>query len=181
MAYGNGAGWFTSESGGVREKYNPKNGGVIMNLASKITGPADDRTIKEQLEDLGVEVLRPKNEVTGVTWVDKDVRIVSKRPPHMRIAEKCVTFNTSSRCLLKNYEPRFRIGIGAYEGKKVILLKEDPAGYKISACRHRNGRVYGGRSGAPGLLTWLHSKGVRKDCRYILFKINGGWMGVPEK
>lgn len=147
-----------------------------MSLASDI----DDRTVKQQLEDLGVEVIRPKKEVVGVKWTVKKNRATTKKSkfPYMQMADRCITFNTSARGLLKNFEPEFRFGVGIYEGKNVVLLKEDSDGYRISITRAKNGKAYGGRTGASGLIAWLHEQGIENG-RYELVVVKGGWMGVP--
>ncbi|WP_461365067.1 hypothetical protein [Candidatus Darwinibacter acetoxidans] len=147
---------------------------------SSLADSVDDRTVRQQLEDLDLKIIRQKKQVTGVTWARKGAHRMGTmvRPPHMRIADRCITFNTASRKLLKNFEPKFAFGVGTYEGKKVILLKEDPGGYKISPNRAGDGRFYGGKTGAGGLLAWLRDRKVRNG-RYELVEINGGWMGLP--
>jgi len=147
---------------------------------SSLADSVDDRTVRQQLEDLDLKIIRQKKQVTGVTWARKGAHRVSTmiRTPRMRIADKCITFNTSSRKMLKNFEPKFAFGVGSYEGKKVILLKEDPDGYRISSSRAGDGRFYGGKTGAGGLLAWLRDRKVRNGS-YELVEINGGWMGLP--
>ena len=68
------------------------------------------------------------------------------------------------------------IGVGTYEGRRVLLVKIDPNGYKITTQKGK-----GGVSVTNGSLAkYLLLLGIKKG-RHELIKINDGWMGVPEE
>jgi len=70
---------------------------------SSLADSVDDRTVRQQLEDLDLKIIRQKKQVTGVTWARKGAHRIGTmvRPPHMRIADRCITFNPLRGSCLK--------------------------------------------------------------------------------
>jgi hypothetical protein len=139
-----------------------------VNLADSI----DDRSISEQLRDLGVEIVQKnKKTITGAKWVEKHAQKKPK-PPRVTVGKDYLYFNVVAAKLIKY---PMSIGVGTYEGKKVLLLKVDPDGYKVKVQKGK-----GGVSVANGSLAkYLLLLGIKKG-RHELIKINDGWMGVPK-
>ncbi len=146
-----------------------------MSIANEI----DDRTVEEQLRDLGVEVIRKNsNAVTGVKWVQKNKKHSKPGKPMVRVNKKGLYINTYATKMLKPNGKQYDFGTGNYQGKRVILLRESKSGYKFSIAR-KDGSEYA-TTHTPGLVKQLLSAGIKQG-RYILYEIRGGWMGVPEK
>ena len=63
-----------------------------MSLANEI----DDRTVEQQLRDLGVEVIRKNsNAVTGVKWVKKGAHKKPNRP-WVTVSSRSMYFNIAA-------------------------------------------------------------------------------------
>ena len=139
-----------------------------MSLANDI----DDRTTAEQLRDLNVEVVqRNKKTITNAKWVEKNVQKKPK-PPRVTVGDTYLYLNVVAARLIKH---PISIGVGTYEGKKVLLVKIDPDGYKVKMHKGKGGVCITNSCLAEHLLRL----GIKKD-RHELIKINDGWMGVPE-
>lgn len=152
-----------------------------MSLASNV----DDRTVRQQLEDLNVEVIdigKPK--ITGVSWVKRASMAgrVGRKPqnPAINFAHYGLNLNIRATALLDVENKKYSIGVADFQqGKmtaKVLLLREDEEGYRFTLHKKRRS----GSSQAPGLLRALLEAGL-KHGRYELVKANDGWMGVPDK
>lgn len=151
-----------------------------MSLASDI----DDRTIKEQIEDLNVEIIRTgRPKITGVSWVKRAcmARRAGRKPlkPFINFARYGLAFSVRATELLGVEDKKYSFGVADFQqgtatAKKVLLLREDEKGYKITVTR----RGYGANQ-APGLIRQLQTAGLSHG-RYELVQVNDGWMGVPE-
>ena len=147
-----------------------------MNLANEI----DDRTVKEQLRDLGVQVVRRNtNTVTGVKWAKRGAHKKLK-PPAVTISTNYIYFNVTAVTAIKPDRTRYEIGVGDYKNQKVLLMREGEGGYKASVKKDdKKGAVINSIS----LAGWLIDKGL-KPGRYELVKlekVQGGYMGVPAE
>lgn len=134
----------------------------------------DDRSFKQQMSDLGVEVIKPDNSVTGVKWAKKRAHKKPK-PPRVTIGPRSMSFNVATVALLNNYTSKYDFGVGRYRGQKVLLISESADGYAITKYKTWGGGIAGGKA----LMGWLLDRGI-KPGRYKLVEIKGGWMGVPE-
>lgn len=150
-----------------------------MSLANDI----DDRTIKQQLEDLNVEIVRNRPTISGVKWAtrSKKTKPIKRAPkkPYINLSRHCLYFNVTATKLLDPAGKRFEFGAADYtqRGKtvKVLLLREVEKGYKLTTkkgdCRYAQIHV-------PGLRHQLVSQGLQYG-KYELVRVNDGWMGVP--
>ncbi len=136
----------------------------------------DDRSFKQQMSDLGVEVIKPDNSVTGIKWAKKHA-VSNRGTPAIRIGERSIYINVTATEMLAPRGKRYAFGTGNYRGQKVILIRESATGYRLTITVNK-GCVYA-TSTAAGLLRQLAEAGI-KPGRYKLDAINGGWMGVPE-
>ncbi len=136
-----------------------------MNLASKIAGPADDRTVAEQLRDLNVDVI-------GTVTLEK-VRWVRPYANHPRAGVVTVgkTYIGLPAFVVDDLGCRALAGAGKYQGRPVLLLKPDDNGYKI----HGRKESSKGFMNAPGMIEELIRAGVKHGC-YEPVKVRGGWM-----
>ena len=143
-----------------------------MSLASEI----DDRTVEEQLRDLGVDVIRKNsnNTVTGVKWVKKGAHKKPNRP-WVTVGSCSMYFNTATKRLLNDYSSKYNLGVGDFKRQKVLIMTENPKGYTVTK-RKLGG---GGTISNKALTGWLLANGL-KEGRYNLKAIKGGCMGVPE-
>ena len=143
-----------------------------MSLANEI----DDRTVEEQLRDLGVGVIRKKsNAITGVKWVRKNTY---KTKPALTISTRRIYFNVAATKMLNLSSKRYDFGAGDYQEQRVILLFENDRGYKLTVVV--KGSCVSAVSSTSGLIRQLADVKI-KPGRYILHKIKGGYMGVPEE
>ena len=136
---------------------------------------ADDRTVEEQLRDLGVGVIRKNsnNTVTGVKWVKKGAHKKPNRP-WVTVGSRFMYFNVATERLLNNYSSKYNLGVGDYKGHKVFIMTENPKGYTVT-----KRKLGGGIISNKALTGWLLANGL-KEGRYNLKAIKGGCMGVPE-
>ena len=136
----------------------------------------DDRTVEEQLRDLGVEVIRKKsNAITGVKWVRKNAY---KTKPVLTIGARRIYFNVAATKMLNLPSKRYNFGAGDYQEQRVILLLESDHGYKMTIAT--KGNCVSAVSSTSGLIRQLADIKI-KPGRYFLHKIKGGYMGVPEE
>ena len=143
-----------------------------MSLANEI----DDRTVEQQLRDLGVKIVRKNtnNTVTGVKWVKKGAHKKPKKP-WVTVSSRSMYFNIATEGLLNNYAAKYNFGVGDYKGHKVLIMTENPKGYTIT--KRKSG---GGIISNKALTGWLLDNGLKRG-RYNLKAIKGGYMGVPAE
>lgn len=142
-----------------------------MSLASDI----DDRTVAEQLRDLGVPVERPNMEVTGVKWVAPAG--AHRASSFIRVTQRGVYITIQ---MAEDLRWRVMFGTGKLKGQTVLLIRHDPRGYKPCVPGGRNNkksrRPY---IGSPRVLKELFAAGL-KEGLYEPRKAKGGWVGVPK-
>lgn len=149
-----------------------------MSLASDI----DDRTVKQQLEDLNVEVIRSRPTISGVQWAERGKiskpRKRKPKTPFVRFMHYGIYFSVDAARALAPVGKHYSFGVADYtqRGKtiRVLLLREAEKGYKISLDKKR--RI--GMNQTPGLRHQLATQGLQYG-KYELVKVNDGWMGVP--
>ncbi len=150
-----------------------------MSLLERMEGKDyDDRSVGEQLRDLNVEVIRtkPAPAITGVRWARKGKQKKQKQnAPWANVSEKFISFNTATVALMDGYPGYYSFGAGDFQGRRVLLIRPAERGYKITPDLRGNG----GMSNSPSLIRQLLAGGL-KPGRYLLQKVKGGWMGVPE-
>lgn len=160
-----------------------------MSLFERAVGSAiDDRTVAEQLRDLGLEVITnrpPPTQVTGVAWVKKNKWTRRKKiGPHVTICKHHLYFNVTATELLSPVTKHFQIGGAKIGGRKGIIIREVKAGgYKISIVDQKGRTSVYSMTAAPGLLKQLADYGLKRG-RYELVKAEGYegvWLGVPEE
>ena len=136
-----------------------------MSLANEI----DDRTVEEQLRDLGVVVER-KNEVAGVKWVFP--RYITKKSLLISVTKKGVYLPAN----VDGLKGKILLGTGTYRGNKVLLIKTDPKGYQLTIpTKGRRPHISN-----KTVINQLMAAGL-KPGYYELIKIKGGYMGVPAE
>ncbi len=141
-----------------------------MSLASEI----DDRSVAEQLHDLGVPIERPKQEVTDVRWTSPSGK--HKTSKLIRVSKRGVYMTPQ---IAGDLQWQAMFGTGRYKGQTVLLIRHDAKGYKPSVPGGRNN--YKSRRpyvSSPRMLKELFDAGL-KEGLYEPIKIKGGWMGVP--
>lgn len=152
---------------------------------SSFSDAADDRTIRQQIEDLNVEIVRTgRPKITGVSWVKRAcmARRAGRKPlkPFINFARYGLAFSVRATELLDVESKRYSFGVADFQqgtatAKKVLLLRESEKGYKITMNKKRRCAV----NQAPGLVRQLLEAGL-KHGRYELVQVNDGWMGVPK-
>lgn len=136
-----------------------------------------DKTIGQQMEDLGVEVVKTtdRNTVTDVTWARRYLNVVDE-PPVITVGKERLYLNGSATHLLYEDEARYDFGVGNYRNKKVLVIRRnDKGGYKITP-RRRGGR--GSTAGGAGLPGYMEARGLPRGTRYRVVEVNQGWIGL---
>lgn len=133
-----------------------------MSLASSI----DDRTVGQQLRDLGV-VEVSKITVEGVRWL---------RPRSSHPRSGLVTIGTMvylPAFVTDDLGEKIIFGTGKYQGRAVLLIKaaENEKGYKHGGTKGSLKRMIN----APKMLERLKSAGVGRGL-YEPVKVRGGWV-----
>lgn len=129
----------------------------------------DNRTVAEQMRDLGVPIERPKDtSLSGVKWISRPH--VHGVTAYIRLTQKGIYLTND---MAKDLDWRVMFGSGEYQKQKVILVKHDPKGYRLSG----NKKSYP-CAARPKVIKELLAAGL-KPGRYEPVKIKGGWMGMP--
>lgn len=124
----------------------------------------DDRTVAEQLRDLGLE----KETITleKIRWV---------RPYSSHPRAGLVTVGKTSVSLpvfvIDDLGERVLIGTGKYQGRPVLLIRASQKGYKVYSANHGNKKMINSAKMVEGLLR----AGVKRGY-YEPVKVRGGWM-----
>ena len=132
----------------------------------------DDRKFKQQMADLGVEVVKPKTEICwykSMTQRSGKVGLKDK----ISLTKSCLTFGGE---VVEKIGADSLLNFGLYEknGKKYIVLRTSKDGLKLSKTKANSCRV-----GSKALAQWLLEQGMPLG-RYRLQEIKGGWLAVPE-
>lgn len=139
-----------------------------MSLVSEI----DDRTVAEQMRDLGVPIERPnRKRLTDVKWIH---RTALRRAPMVTIGKRMLYLNAVGVPLLRAEEQKYSFGVANFEGQKVLLLRPDDNGRKLTLMKRGGAQVCG-----SALCPQLRDAGLNARY-YVLRKAIGGWMGVPH-
>lgn len=145
-------------------------------MAQRLVDPymPERETLGEVLNNLGVPVERPnKAGVTGAKWFDNRNRKMTNRINLSRSGLYLPGF-----VITKSMPgPQVAIGVGEYDGEKVILIKHDPNGFKFFTPK-KGGRRY--ISANKKLCDQMLAAGLKPGL-YKPTKIKDGWIGVPEK
>lgn len=137
----------------------------------------DAETLGETLSNLGVKVERPnKTAVTGAKWARKYAARRPK-PPAATVNKKRLYVNVTATELISPKNKQFNIGVGDFNGQRVLLIRESDEGYRLTIAT--SGSCTYSTSSVEGLLAQLFKFGL-KPGRYKLREIKGGWMGVPN-
>ena len=142
-----------------------------MSLANQV----DDRTVAEQLRDLGVPIERPNAmDLTGVKWVAPAG--AHSTSSLIRVTRRGVYMLTP---IAEDLQWKVSLGTGKLRGQTVLLIRHDPRGYKPNVPGGRDG--YKSRRpyvGSRRVLSELFTAGL-KEGLYEPRKAKGGWVGVP--
>lgn len=133
----------------------------------------DDRGFEEQMQDLGVEVVKPK-----IEWYQAKIH---KSPAGLKgkisFAKTCITLGKEAvNEMISSPEEELRVEFGIFEknDKKFIALRKSRDGFK--PCKTRSGSC---RITSQEVIGWLERKGVPRGV-YKLKAVEGGWLAVPE-
>jgi hypothetical protein len=132
----------------------------------------DDRNFKQQMEDLGVEVVKPKIEISWYkTMTQRSGRVGLK--DKISLNKNCLTFGSE---VVEKIGADSLLNFGLYEknGKKYIVLRTSKDGLRLTKTKTNSYRV-----GSEALAQWLLEQGMPLG-KYRLQKIKGGWLAVPE-
>ena len=140
----------------------------------------EEETVEEQLDAIGVEVVKTKT--TEVEWY----KIDKSRAGQIGLKDK-VSVTSTGVTLGGEVAKRFGdvpIHVAVVKTKNNIdgsetvtfVLKPGKGGFKIS---HSKANSY--RIGAKSLSDWLFSKGIKKGRYSLRLQTEGVWLAVAEK
>ena len=143
-----------------------------MSLLERVEGKDyDDRSVAEQMRDLGLGLERPnKMDVTRARWIDGPY--VQKRTNRITVTKVAIYFPGAMEDL-----DRVTLGVGQYKGSVVLLVKSDPKGFKLNQLTNRVTKRRAVQ--VKRAITDLLALGLKPGL-YEPVKVKGGWMGVPE-
>ena len=133
----------------------------------------DDRNFKQQMADIGVEVVKPKTEICwykSMTQRSGKVGLKDK----ISLTKSCLTFGSE---IVEKIGADSLLNFGLYEknGKKYIAIRTSKKdGLRLTKTKTNSCRV-----GSKALAQWLLEQGLPLG-RYRLQEIKGGWLAVPE-
>ena len=140
--------------------------------------PLEEETFEEQMEALGVEVVKPKQEVEWYNSKGRAGKIGLK--DKISVTAASITLGTEIAMKLGGEGARLKVAVvttkkintpDQYE--IIFVLKPSADGLKIT---RSNAGSY--RLAAKKMVQWLITKGVKKG-RYNLKPIDGGYLAVP--
>ena len=131
-----------------------------------IPSNVDDRTVEEQMADLGVEVVKPK-----ITWY---------KTTHQRLKDKisltkdCFTFGSE---VVEKIGADSLLNFALYEkgDKKYIAIQAS----KKDGLRLHKTKTNSYRVSSQALASFFIEQGLPLG-KYKLHEIKGGWLAVPE-
>jgi hypothetical protein len=133
----------------------------------------DDRNFKQQMADLGVEVVKPKIEIYWYkTMTQRSGRVGLK--DKISLNKSCLTFGGE---VVEKIGADSLLNFGLYEknGKKYIAIRTSKKdGLRLTKTKTNSYRV-----GSEALAQWLLEQGMPLG-KYRLQEIKGGWLAVPE-
>ena len=135
----------------------------------------DDRTVDDQLSDLGVPVERPhpaKN-LERVKFYTPGYRLGGGMHKSVTVGKSCLYFSGYFKTACEG-AMRLRIGVGDYDGKRVLIIKPDPFGIAITYAKSGYARL-----GSKNIVGWLIEQGLSLG-RYDIRRAKGGFIGVPQ-
>ena len=131
----------------------------------------DDRNFEQQMEDLGVKVVKPK-----VTWY----KTMTQRSGKVGLKDK---ISLTKNCLTLGGQAVEKIGadsllnFGLYEkkDKKYIAIQASKKeGLRLSKTKANSYRV-----SSKALAIWLLEQGMPLG-KYVFREVKGGWLAIPE-
>ena len=132
----------------------------------------DDRNFEQQMRDLDVEVVKPKE--TETKWYkttprNNKVGLGEK----ISLSESCITIGSEA---IKKIGPDSKLEIEVKEIKniKVIAIAHSKNGFWVTKTKSNSYRI-----GTKALVEWLKEEGIKKGV-YKLKEVKGGFIGVPE-
>ena len=136
-----------------------------MSLLDRVEGKDyDDRTVAEQLQDLGLE----KETITldKIRWI----RPHSSHPKAglVTVGKGVVYLPTF---VTEDVGERVLIGTGRYQGRLVLLIRASQKGYKTYSARNGNKKMIN----SPKMVEGLLRVGIKRG-HYEPVKVRGGWM-----
>ena len=142
----------------------------------------DDRSIAQQLADLGVTVERSERAKQNTI-----TRIASYKPCYgpkprrrtVKLNKSGLYFSADFRTACGGVE-RVMIDVGEYRGQRVLLIKPGDEGLKMSTTGPHNQPRGGLVITSRRLAAWLIEQGITLGGMYEIVKLkSGGFMGVP--
>lgn len=136
----------------------------------------DDRTVDDQLSDLGVPVERPhpaKN-LEKIKFYNPGNRPGGKMSKTVTVGKSCLYFSGDFKAACEG-ATRLKIGVGDYDGKKVLIIKPDSGGIAITYAKTGYARL-----GSKNIVGWLLEQGLALG-RYEISRVKGGFIGVPRE
>ena len=135
----------------------------------------DDRNVDEQLSDLGVPVerLHPAKNLERVKFYTPGYRLGAGMHKTITIGKSCLYFSGDFKTACEG-ATRLKIGVGDYDGKRVLIIKPDTFGVVITYALKGQARL-----GSKNIVGWLLEQGLSLG-RYDIRRAKGGFIGVPQ-
>ena len=133
----------------------------------------DDRSFEEQMSDLNVEVVKPKE--TETKWYKATPRNnKAGLGERISLSNTCITIGREAIKTFGGPGSKLKIGIKEIKNTKVITIAHSENGLWISKTKSNSYRV-----GTKALVKWLKEEGAKRGV-YRLKEVKGGWLAVPE-
>jgi len=134
-----------------------------------------DRSFKQQMEDLGVEVVKPELE----WYKPATVRRTSGLKDRISINKCGITFGKDAIAKIEKAEDgKVFISIGIIKTKKRNVMAIKPGkgkgGFTVTKTSKQSHRI-----GTKKLVKWLAERGIEQGV-YELRAVEGGFVAVPE-
>lgn len=134
----------------------------------------DDRSFKEQMEDLGVEI-KKTSELKNINWITTRGR-AAPLTNKISINRSTISFGSEVFEILSEEAKgeKFQFAVADFQGSKVLIIKTNKTGYK--KVQSEKGYI---RAGSPALIRKIQSFGLPLGV-YKVKKAKGGIICIPE-
>ncbi|MGI6078288.1 MAG: hypothetical protein ACOYCB_09045 [Fastidiosipilaceae bacterium] len=135
-----------------------------------------DETFGEQMNALGVEVVKQKPELKNIKWVSgwkKNKPLVDK----VCVNKSSISFGDEALKILldRSTHKKLQLATADFRNQKVLVIKTSETGYVV--VQGKTGRA---RAGSPGVMKKLQEHGLALGV-YRVKKAKGGVICIPEE
>jgi hypothetical protein len=134
--------------------------------------PTEDRSFEEQMDDLGVKIIKPEKEIS---WYEPNFGRSGRVGLKDKVSIHSSGLTIGSQAIDQiGTTSKLKIGIIKVKNKSYVAIKMAEDGLTITKTKVNSFRV-----GTKKLSEWLLKEGIEKG-KYVLKAVDGGFILIPE-